>query len=162
MTAADDLWAAVKNNYDEQMLISLTNVRKRENAGIEDSVGTSAAQSVINWYPIIVQADYDEGSAQHVEVGMVGVIAMLWRRGGSAANAEKIRWEDWVQLAETLKGVEPRAHGLPESGDVNGKDCSADPACPPGCRPMGWADKAAFRHLLPRSPGCQRDPTEWM
>lgn len=160
MAAKDDLWAAVKLRYDEPGLISLTNVRKRSTPAINDTVGTQAADDVILCYYTDIQTDYDPDSKVHVMVAVEGVVAMLWRRGGSAATIQRVKWEDWIERAKILKNVEPRGHAQPQtnSGLQPTTDCYGHRPCRP------WADKINFRGLMPRrsSPlGPYGGPTEW-
>lgn len=159
MPAEDDLWTAVKDRYDEQGLISLTNVRDRSKKVIDDDTGTQAAADVILSYYIDVQADYDETSAIHVMLATEGVIAMLWKRGGTAATIQRVKWEDWIARAQALKGVEPRGHAAPGTNSTlqPTRDCYGHTPCRP------WADKINFRGLLPRRGRSTifGGPTEW-
>lgn len=158
MAAEDDLWTAVKDRYDEPGLISLTNVRKRDVGAINDTVGTQAAKDVILSFYVDVQTDYNPTSEVHLMMATEGVIAMLWRRGGTAATIQRVKWEDWVERATALKMVEPRGHAAPgtNSGLQPTKDCYGHRPCRP------WADKINFRGLLPRRrANPYGGPTEW-
>lgn len=93
MTAATELWAAVVVSYDVKGLTALTNIRVRSGTGIVTAVGEDAAQAVINLWPSNAQEAYDSTDAAHVEVGKLGVIAVLWRRGGSASTIEQVKWD---------------------------------------------------------------------
>lgn len=146
MAAADDLWTAVKDRYDDQALIGLTNVRDRAKGTIDDAVGVQAASDVIGYFPIYVQTTYDEASVSHLNVGIRGVLAVLWMRGGTSAQIQRVKWEDWINEAKELKNVEPRGHAVPESNST----LTPSPECGgiQPCRP--WADPMFFRGLLPR------------
>ena len=159
MAAEDDLWTAVKDRYDEPGLISLTNVRKRNEGTINDAVGTQASKDVILSYYIDVQTDYDPASEVHLMLACEGVIAMLWKRGGTAATISKVKFEDWILRAQALKGVEPRGHAAPgtNSSLQPSPDCGGHTPCRP------WADRMNFRGLLPRRGRADPygGPTEW-
>jgi len=158
--AATELWAAVKARYDEQGLISLTNVRKRNAGAINNDVGEQAADDVILAFYTDVQTDYDDTSDYHLTVAIEGVIAMLWKRGGTAATIAKVKWEDWVERAKILKGVEPRGHAEP--GTNSGLQPSRDGEVTFG-RQRPWSDRMNFRGLLPRVGryGPYGGPAEW-
>lgn len=94
MAAADDLWTAVVAAYDSDGLVTLTNIRDRSATTIDTAAGTAAAQAVIDLWPAYAQVVYDEFDALHVEAGILGVIAMLWRRGGTASRIEQVKWEE--------------------------------------------------------------------
>lgn len=116
--SAADLWTAVKADYDTAGLITLTNIRNRGAVAVNDTVGESAAQAVINLWPIYAQVEYDAANAQHVEVAELGVIAMLWRRGGSASAIEKVKWDEVFGNEGAIARVRrtgPRGHAGPSS-----------------------------------------------
>jgi len=115
MTDATDLWAACEASYEAKGLTLLTNVRDRSAVAADDTVGADAAQSIIDMFALYAQVDYVSTNAIHVEVGMQGVIALLWRRGGTSTNIAKVKWEDWVELATKLRQTDPRGHEGPES-----------------------------------------------
>lgn len=118
MTAASDLWTAVKADYDAAGLLTLTNIRSRGATTINDTVGTAAAQAVINLWPIYAQTAYDQTNVMHVEVAELGVIAMLWRRGGSASSIEQVKWDEVFGdngAVSKLKRTSSRGHASPGS-----------------------------------------------
>jgi hypothetical protein len=92
MTDAADLWTAVVASYNADGLLQLTNIRNRAATSIDTAVGQSAAQGVIDVWPVYAQSAYDATNATHVEVAKRGVIAMLWSRGGTASQIAKIEW----------------------------------------------------------------------
>jgi hypothetical protein len=94
MTAASDLWAAVVASYDSDGLIALTNVRDRGATSIDETIGTNAAQAVVDLWPIYAQAAFDETNATHVEVGKRAVVAVLWSRGGASTSIAKVEWDE--------------------------------------------------------------------
>ena len=88
------LWTAVVAAYDEQTLVELTRVNDTATNTISTTVGESAAQHVIDMFPLYAQADYDSADAQHVAVGIRGTIAVLWERGGASTQAAKVEWDE--------------------------------------------------------------------
>lgn len=94
MADADDLWTAVKAAYAQDKLIQLTNIYTRGTGAIVDSVGTSAAQHVIDLWPNYVQSEYDGTDARHVAVGLQATIAVLMDRGGAAQDEARERWDE--------------------------------------------------------------------
>lgn len=90
------LWEAVVRSYDQDSLVSLTNIRDRSATAINSTVGYDAAQGVIDLWPTYAQIAYDPADRVHVETAKRAVISLLWARGGTATNVAKIEWgEVW-------------------------------------------------------------------
>lgn len=90
------LWEAVVRSYDQDSLVSLTNIRDRSATAINSTVGYDAAQGVIDLWPTYAQIAYDPTDRVHVETAKRAVISLLWARGGTATNVAKIEWgEVW-------------------------------------------------------------------
>lgn len=136
---ATALWAAVVVAYESKGLITLTNIRDRSASAIDTTVGESAAQQVIDLFPLFVQADYDAADARHVAVGMRATIAELWERGGSAAKIAKIEGEEVYGdngLMEKLRQTSSRAR--PEPDTNSGVTQSVEQI--DGQNVQGWSD----------------------
>jgi hypothetical protein len=143
MADADDLWSAVKADYDVDGLVSLTNIRDRGATTIDDSVGTNASQAVINLWPMYAQVSYDPASALHVEVAEMGVIAMLWRRGGAASSIEQVKWEEVFGdrgMVAMIRQTSARGRIAPSSN--SGTKTSSETVN--GQKVYGWTDKASL------------------
>lgn len=115
---ATALWAAVVDGYEANGLIQLTNPRDRSAVAIDTTYGEKIAQSVIDIFKAYTQVDYDSSDALHVEVGMAACIALLWRRGGTSTNIEKVKWEEVFGgegMANVLKKTDPRGHEGPST-----------------------------------------------
>jgi len=141
MTDATDLWTAVVASYDEDGLITLTNIRDRAATTINTAVGQDAAQGVINLWPVYSQADYDGSNALHVEVAKMGVIALLWRRGGTAASIAKIEWDEVFSDEGTISKVRrtgARGRGRPSSNSGVMQRAETDGN---GNLIRGWSDR---------------------
>jgi len=136
-----DLWAAVVADYDNDGLITLTNIRDRSVNAIDTAVGEAAAQAVINLWPAFAQVDYDAADALHVEAAELWVIAMLWRRGGSASSIAKVEWDEAITTVEKVKTTDPRSHrvGKSNSGTATSSERTSD-----GERTYGWSDPASL------------------
>lgn len=137
---ATALWAAVVADYDTDGLISLTNIRDRSATTIDTAVGEAAAQAVINLWPIYAQVDYDPSNAVHVEVAELGVIAMLWRRGGSSSAIEQVKWEEvWGDdgMVTRLRRTGPRGRQRPSSNSGVQQAPERDAS---GRAVRGWSD----------------------
>jgi hypothetical protein len=151
MTDAPDLWTAVVDAYDDNGLISLTNIRDRSATSINTSVGQTAAQAVIDLWPAYAQEAYDSTSALHVEVAIMGVIAILWRRGGSAASIARVRWDEVFSeegLVAKVRGTGARAHPAPNTN--SGVTQKAERTSS-GQRYRGWSDRESLpRGIMPR------------
>lgn len=144
MTDATDLWGVVVANYDAAGLLSLTNTRDRAAVAIDSTAGTAAAQSVINLWPMFAQVEYDGTDAAHVEVATFGVIAMLWRRGGTAVEIEKIRWDEVFGdggLIEKVRRTSARGHEGPTSNSGVSQAAERDAS---GGPVRGWADRESL------------------
>lgn len=151
MTAAA-LWTDVKANYETEGLVTLTNPRDNNATSIDDTYGQSAAQEVIDFFPLYAQTDYDASDSQHVAVGRRGVIAVLYERGGAASTIAKVEWDEVFGdggLMERLKRTEPRARQAPSTNSgVRQKSELAD-----GRSVRGWSDPASLpggRSYMPR------------
>lgn len=114
--SATDLWTAVVAAYPSQALIDLTNLDDRAATAVDTTFGETAAQAVIDLWPIYAQAAYDADDATHVEVGILGTIAMLNRRGGTSTQVEVITWDQVFGeggVMEKLRRTGPRARIIP-------------------------------------------------
>ncbi|MEY4534767.1 MAG: hypothetical protein RLZZ246_1085, partial [Planctomycetota bacterium] len=142
--SAANLWTAVKADYDSAGLVTLTNIRDRSATTINDSVGTAAAQSVIDLWPIYAQVPYDAANATHVEVAEFGVIAVLWRRGGSSSTIEQVKWDEVFGgegMISRVRRTGPRGHARPVS---NSGVQQAPETGPDGGQVRGWADRESL------------------
>jgi hypothetical protein len=142
MTDATDLWDAVKLSYEEQGLVTLTNIRDRSSSAVDDTVGADAAQAVIDLWPIYAQVAYDGTDGTHLEIGKQGVIAILWRRGGSSTEIEQVRYDTVFGdggLLEKLKNTDPRGRQGPSSN--SGVKTTSELAN--GSQVKGWSDRDA-------------------
>jgi hypothetical protein len=152
MTAAADLWTAVKASYDSAGLLTLTNIRNRAAVAINDTAGTSASQAVIDLWPIYAQAAYDPLSATNIELGKLGVIAVLWRRGGTSSTIEQVKWDEVFGQSgaiANLRRTGARGHAEPKtnSGALRSPDLTAD-----GRPVLPWSDRRSMPpNFLPTS-----------
>lgn len=141
MTDQSDLWDAVAASYDAAGLISLTNIRDRSATVVDAAVGTDAALAVINFWPIYAQAAYDPADALHVEVAKMGVISMLYRRGGSAKDIAKVEWDEVFSpegIIAQVRKTDPRGRQGPSSN--SGVTQRAETTSS-GQRVRGWSDR---------------------
>lgn len=143
MADADDLWTAVKADYDSDGLVSLTNIRNRGATTIDDTVGTNASQSVINLWPMYAQVDYDAGNAVHVEVAELGVIAMLWRRGGAATSIEQVKWDE-VFGQQGMMALVRRTNARARIAPTSNSGTTTSKETVNGQKVYGWTDKASL------------------
>ncbi len=136
---ATALWAAVVVSYDSQSLITLTNIHDRAETTIDTAQGEDAAQQVIDLWPAYVQNVYDENNALHVAVGKRATIAVLWERGGTAANIAKLEWDEVFTdtMLDRIKRTGPRGRQGPTS---NSDVTQSTLAQVDGSRPLPWAD----------------------
>lgn len=153
MTDQSDLWAAVVASYDSAGLVTLTNIRDRSATTVDTTVGTDAALGVINFWPAFAEVAYDASDALHVEVAKMGVIALLWRRGGSATQIAKIEWDEVFSpegLIAQVRKTNPRSHRGPSSN--SGVTQKAETTSS-GENVRGWSDPDALpqgRAYMPR------------
>ena len=143
MTAATDLWEAVKLSYDANGLISLTNIRDGSQTTINETVGDQTALDVINLWPAYAQVAYDSTSGLHVEVGKHACIAMLWRRGGSSSTIAEVAWDEVFSsdgMIARVKFTGPRGRRGPSSN--SGVTQKAETIN--GRRVRGWSDRESF------------------
>ena len=150
MSDATDLWTAVVADYDSAGLISLTNIRDPAQTAVDTTVGQTASQAVINLWPIYAQEAYDGTDSTHVEIAEMGVIAMLWRRGGSSSTIEQVKWDEVFGdggLIEKSRRTGPRGRQGPNSNSGVSQKAEAQ-----GGRTInGWSDRASYPpEFLPR------------
>lgn len=141
MTAATELWASVELAYDAAGLVALTNIRDRAATTVNDTVGESAAQEVVDLWPVYAQEAYDSTNAAHVAVGRQAVIAVLWRRGGAATTIEQVKWDEVFGedgMIAKVKRTNARARLSP--GTNSGVQQSPETTTS-GRQVRGWADK---------------------
>lgn len=105
VTDASALWTAVVAAYPSQDLVSLTNIRDRDATTAVTAAGESAAQEVIDLWPLYAQVEYDSDNSTHVTVAKRGVIAVLWSRGGTAVQSAKIEWDEVFGDSGTISRV---------------------------------------------------------
>ena len=102
--------------------------------------GEAAAQAVINLWPVYAQVEYDAANAVHVEVAEMGVIAMLWRRGGSSSAIEQVKWDEVFGddgLISRVRRTGPRGRAAPSSNSGVQQAPERDAG---GRLVRGWAD----------------------
>jgi len=150
---ATALWAAVVASYDSDGLIELTNIRDRSATAIDTDVGENAAQGVIDLWPAYAQEAYDSSDALHVEAAKQGVIAMLWRRGGSASTIEQVKWDE-VFSSEGLIAKVQRTGARGRQGPNSNSGVSQRSELASGNRAVrGWSDPDSLpggRGYMPR------------
>lgn len=143
MAANTELWTAVVAAYDSDGLITLTNIRDRSASAVDTTVGQTAAQAVIDLWPAYTHVAYDSTDALHVEAAILGVIAILWRRGGTSTTIEQVKWdevfgEDGVLAKIRVTGA--RGHKGPKSN--SGVSQRAETLN--GRTVRGWSDRASL------------------
>lgn len=137
--AAADLWAAVVSSYDADGLVSLTNFRDRSGTTVNTATGESAAQGVIDVWPLYAQTDYDDDNPQHVEIGKFAVIAILWRRGGTSSSIAKVEWDEVFGAEGMVARVKMTgARGRP--GPVSNSGVQQRSELVNGRAVRGWSD----------------------
>lgn len=140
---ATALWAAVVASYSEQTLIDLTRVNDQASSTIGTTVGESAAQEVIDLWPLYAQVAFDITNAAHVAVGKHATIAVLWRRGASTTQVAKVEWgevfgEDGMIGRVRLTGA--RAHTVARSNSGVQQASELDN----GIAVRGWSDRESL------------------
>ena len=152
MTAAA-LWTDVVANYESEGLINLTNPRDNAASAVDTTYGESAAQEVIDLFPIYGQVEYDAADSQHVTVGPRAVIAVLYERGGTSSSIAEVEWNQIFGddgLITKLKRTSARARQGPSSnsGVRQKSELTSDRR-----RVRGWSDPESLplgRSFLPR------------
>lgn len=143
-TAADLLWKAVKEDYDADGLVTLTNIRDRSATTIDDIAGLAAAQAAINLWPAYAQCAFDPSNLLHLEAGELATIAVLWRRGGSASKIEQVKWDEvWgdAGIVAKIRITGPRSRQAPKS---NSGVMQAPEATSSGGPVRGWSDRESM------------------
>lgn len=144
MSAAGDLWTAVKADYDPEGLLTLTNIRNPAATTIDDANGSAAAQAVIDLWPLFAQAEYDPADNANLQVAEMGVIAMLWRRGGASSVIEQVKWDEVFGssgLLVKLRDTNARARIVPVSNSGVSQAPERDAG---GSTVRGWSDRESL------------------
>ncbi len=151
MTSATELWAAVVVSYEASGLVALTNIRDPGTSTITTATGENAAQGVIDMWPIYAEETYDSTNSIHVEVGKFGVIAILWRRGGSSTEIAKVEWDEVFSsegMIARVRRTGPRGRKGPSSNSGVRQRTEATAS---GGRYRGWSDIESLPvNYLPR------------
>ena len=152
MADKDTVWAAVKARYDNDGLITLTNIRDRSQNAIDEDVGTEAANGVLNLWAAYAQEAFDVADGLHMEVAVRGTVAMLWERGGSSTAVAKVEWDEVFSaegLIAKLRVTGARGRQGPNSN--SGVTQKAE-GTSTGRRLRGWSDPESHpvNALLPR------------
>jgi len=153
VTATTDLWASVVANYESEGIVNLTNPRDNNATTVATTYGESAAQEVIDLFPLYGQVDYDELDSQHVAVGRRATIAVLYSRGGTASTIAEVEWKEVFGdegIMSKLKRTSARARQGPSSnsGVSQRSELTSD-----GQKVRGWSDPDALpggRRYMPR------------
>tara|TARA_R110002110_G_scaffold232807_7_gene448503 strand:- start:597 stop:1076 length:480 start_codon:yes stop_codon:yes gene_type:complete len=153
MTAATDLWASVVANYESEGLINLTNPRDNNATAITTAYGQTAAQEVIDLFPIYGQVEYDSSSTLHVAVGRRATISVLYSRGGTSSTIAEVEWDEVFGdsgIITKLKRTSARARQGPNS---NSGVSQRSELTSSGQKVRGWSDPDSLpggRGYLPR------------
>jgi hypothetical protein len=154
LTDAETLWAYVKSVYDSDGLVSLTNIRDRSATSISDLVGEAASASVINLWPSYAQSSFDVTDAVHLETAVEGVIAMLWRRGGSSTTIEQVKWDTVFGEGGTIEKLRRTSSRGRRGPSSNSRTITSTTTV----RLYGWSDPASLPPgYLPRGSGMGTD-----
>jgi hypothetical protein len=154
MTDATDLWTSVVANHEAEGLVNLTNPRDNTAVSADTTFGQSAAQEVIDLFPLYGQVAYDASNSQHVAVARYGVIAVLYQRGGTSSAIAEVEWKEIFGddgMLSKLKRTGARARQGPSSnsGVTQKSELTSN-----GRRRRGWSDVESLpggRSWMPRS-----------
>lgn len=143
------LWSAVVASYDEDGLVTLTNIRDRSATTVNTTVGQSAAQAVVDLWPAYAQTTFDLDDPLHMEVGKRATIAVLWSRGGTAAAIAKIEWDE--VFSDTGMVARVKATGARgRQGPSTNSGVSTSSETIRGQAVMGWSDRGSIPNgILP-------------
>lgn len=150
---ATALWAAVEAAYETEGLISLTNLRDPSATAVDDTVGESAAQHYIDLFPLFAQRAYDASDPQHVAIGLRGVVAILWERGGSATTIAEVKWREVFGDDGLLKQLRRTEGGRGRQAPKSNSGVRQRSELAGGRAVRGWSDPEALpygRAYLPR------------
>lgn len=152
MAAYDDLWAAVQSSYGNASLISLTNPDDPGASTLGSAFALDACVDVIALWPAYAQVAFDSTNELHLAVAKQGVIALFWKRGGTASESQRIEWDDVFAdggVIEKVRQTSPR--GRPEPSSTSAIQTSTDVA-----NSYGWADpKRLPPGTLPGNPAVE-------
>lgn len=140
-------------NYESEGLVNLTNPRDNQAEEADTTYGVSAAQEVIDLFPMYGQVEFDVDDSRHLAVARRAVIAVLYARGGTASSIAEVKWNEVFGdegLLSRLKRTTARARQGPSSnsGVSQRSELTSD-----GQRVRGWSDPDSLpggRGYMPR------------
>jgi hypothetical protein len=138
-------WTAVTDRYDNQALVELTQQRDTTTGTVDATVGERAVTAVTALWPVYVQEDYDDTNQGHLELAVEGVIAMLFKWGGTTHRIAQVRWDEWLDFARAWRNTHARARIVPTTNKPDTEVKS--PA--PSTNYTPWSDKQKFSGLTP-------------
>lgn len=98
------LWDEVAARYSDQILIELTNPQAGQAASVDTTRRDNAVADAQAEFKVVAQITYDNDDANHKRVGVLGVLAYLMSRGGTAAGIAKVTLEDFrAELRRLVK-----------------------------------------------------------
>lgn len=148
------LWDAVKDRYDDQALAELTRQRDGTVGSVNDAMGERAVTAITSWaFPVYIQETYDSTEQGHIEVGVEGVVALLFKWGGSTHRIAEVRWDDWMEMARAYRNTHARARIVPESSTPASEQRSTPTTSPH----TPWSDPKRFDGFRSRTLG----PNDW-
>ena len=153
MTDATDLWDFVVANYESEGLINLTNPRDNNATAVDATYGATAAQEVIDLFPLYGQVTYDASDSQHIAVGRRALIAVLFERGGTSSSIAQVEWaevfgDDGLMSKLKRTGARGRQGPSSNSGVSQRSELTSN-----GRKARPWSDPAALpggRGFMPR------------
>jgi len=138
---ATALWTAVTSAYSAQAMTELSNPDDRAAVAASTANGENAAQAVIDLWPLYAQVDYDASNDLHVQVGVMAVIAVLHRRGGSSSTIDKVTWDEVFGddgMMTKVRRTGPRARQRPV---ISGSTERSSEATAAGGNVRPWSDR---------------------
>lgn len=148
MADKDTVWTAVVARYDNDSLVSLTNINDRDQGSIDTTVGTEAANGTLNLWPAYAQVEFDVSDGLHLEVAVRGTIAMLQERGGTSTDVAKIEWEE-VFANDGLMGKVKRTGPRGRQGPSSNSGVTTPAETSNGRAVIGWSHRNNFPWMTP-------------
>lgn len=96
------LWDQVVSRLPAEFLKSITNAEQTTETGVNTSYGTSVATDVVADMKTFANLVYDDTNAQHVSIGIQGVLKKLQQYRGDALAVLDRSYDEWVGMLMNL------------------------------------------------------------
>lgn len=142
------LWDEVVTRYPATTLVELTNAGASTSASsVDTSRANAAVDDVVGAFLTYAGETYDNTDAQHVEIGVEGVVARLRMFGEFSNETIRAEYDRFIQRLRDLRNYSHRARVQPKSNS------KLDPSSLDSTQTQRPEfDRVQFDHVYPKAP----------